>query len=386
MNNNYTNPSLEEYEDYEEGIDFLGIIVKILKHWKQIAVIGFTFGAIGIAVALSTTKMYTVKTSLAPEIQRAGNSSLSNIASMLGVGGLQMANSADAINISFFPQICNSTPFITGLFDVEVHSFVSPEDAAEGKKSKTTTVFDHVAGRDKVLSKRAQKKLDKAIAEGYDPNKEYTIDPTRLTNLQRSVYKYLASNVTASVDNKTGFSSVSVTMDDPKIATELADTVLRRLQEYVITYRTEKAQKDFDYYSAMAEDAKEKMIQAQAAYAASVDYDRSVILQSVNSRKERLRNEANLAQQLYSQMEQQRELARAKIQEMKPVFAVVQPATMPKDPNTSRKKIVIIWGLIGGFLACAWYGIGLDICKFLFRSIKERWNEDEEESEETKEA
>ena len=143
-------------------------------------------------------------------------------------------------------------------------------------------------------------------------------------------------------------------MSDPLIATQLADTVCRRLQEYVVQYRTQKAGVDYEYYKEMSAESYEKMVKAQAAYAASVDYDRSVILQSVNSEKQRLQQEASLAQQLYSQMKQQEELAKAKVQEMKPVYAIIQPATQPLRPSNSRAKTAIGWGFFGFILSAGW--------------------------------
>ena len=95
-------------------------------------------------------------------------------------------------------------------------------------------------------------------------------------------------------------------------------------------------------------------------------------MRSVNSRRELLQQEASLASQIYSQMAQQRELARAKIQEEKPVFAVVQPATMPQTPMKSRKKTVLVWGFAGLFLACAWVGFGKDFLARLRGDFKEK--------------
>ena len=40
-------------EDDELMIDWTGILSKLLKHWKQIVLIGFIFGAIGIVSALT---------------------------------------------------------------------------------------------------------------------------------------------------------------------------------------------------------------------------------------------------------------------------------------------------------------------------------------------
>jgi uncharacterized protein involved in exopolysaccharide biosynthesis len=108
----------------------------------------------------------------------------------------------------------------------------------------------------------------------------------------------------------------------------------------------------------LADEAYAKLVKAQAAYAARVDYDRSVILQSVSTARERLQAEASLANQIYSQMAQQRELAKGKIQEMKPVYAVVQPASVPLRPANSRAKVCIIWFFVGFCLACAWVAFG----------------------------
>ena len=108
-----------------------------------------------------------------------------------------------------------------------------------------------------------------------------------------------------------------------------------------------------------------------------MDYDRSVILQGAQSERERLREEASLASQIYSQMAQQRELTRAKIQEEKPVYAVVQPAVLPQSPVNSRAKRVLMWGFIGGFLALLWYGFAADFLKKMVYDVEEKMQEEE---------
>jgi len=72
-----------------------------------------------------------------------------------------------------------------------------------------------------------------------------------------------------------------------------------------------------------------------------VDANKSLVLQSVRTEQERLQNDMNLAFQVYSQVAQQLQVARAKIQEEKPVFAVVEPATVPLQASNSRKMVVI---------------------------------------------
>lgn len=366
-----------QVQEDNEGlqIDWMGILTKLLKRWKQIFVICFVFGMMGIFSALSMKRIYTVSLTLAPELQNR-NSSLSSLASMLGGNAaLQLSANTDAMNIMLFPEICKSTPFLAALLDVPLESYVSDKQKEEGVKPLETTVYKHITGEDK--EKSAFAKWKESLFSKKKVEKPYTgvQDPTELTPKQAAVVKTLARNINTEVDKKTGVTKISVTMDDRRMVKQLADTVCSSLQAYVIDYRTRKAKADYAYYVMLADEAKEKLVKAQAAYAASVDYDRSVILQSANSEKDRLRGEMTLANQIYSQISQQRELARAKIQEERPVYAVVQPAVLPQRPVNSRSKRVLIWGFVGLFLSLAWYGFGEDFLKKMRTDIEEKLQE-----------
>lgn len=362
-------PAIAQDTD-ELEIDWIGIFSKLLKHWKQIFLISFIFGVLGIVSALTMTRKYNVTMTLAPEIASRSNSSLSSITSMLGLNGVALNPGTDAMSITLFPEICHSTPFLAALLDVPLTSYVSEKQQEEGVQPIQTTVYKHFSGEDK--EKKGLSKWLESLKKEKD-EKPYTgvVDATELPRKQAMVVKALGNSITADVDKKTGVTSISVTMDDRMMAKQLADTVCTRLQKYVSEYRTKKAKADYEYYVSLAQEARETQIKAQAAYARSVDYDRSVILQSKNSEKERLRADANLASDIYSQLAQQRELARAKIQEEKPVYAVVQPATLPQQAMNSRVKRVLIWGFIGVFLSLAWYGFGEDFYRKMRAGIKE---------------
>ena len=86
-------------------------------------------------------------------------------------------------------------------------------------------------------------------------------------------------------------------------------------------------------------------------YARFVDANKNIVLQSVKAESDRLQKAASTAYQVYNQMDTQLQLARAKVQEAKPVFAVVEPATVPLRAS-SPKKIIILF--VFAFLAfCA---------------------------------
>lgn len=368
------NPGIQEASE-ELEIDWMGIFTKLLKHWKQIFLISFIFGVLGIVSALTMTRKYNVSMTLAPELVNRSNSNLSSITSMLGLGNATLSPSTDAMNITLFPEICSSTPFLAALLDVPLTSYVSEKQQEEGVQPMHTTVYKHFTGEDKE-KKGLAKWLDSLKKEKEEKPYTGVADATELPRKQANVVKALGKCISADVDKKTGVTTISVVMDDRMMAKQLADTVCTRLQVYVSEYRTKKAQADYEYYVMLAQEAREIQIKAQDAYARSVDYDRSVILQSAQSVKERLRADANLASDIYSQMAQQRELARAKIQEEKPVYAVVQPATLPQQAMNSRAKRVLIWGFIGLFLSLAWYGFGADFFRKMRSDVKEKLDEE----------
>lgn len=382
----YNNPELIEEE---EDINWALYVAKLWKAKWFILIWTVLFSVIGVFVALNSKKVYTANVMLAPEVASSnGSSGLRNIASMFGMGGMTGGNgTADALNISLFPEMASSTPFITDLFDLKVKPYVSKEDLKKGKPEKPeTTLYRWILKKDEPKGFVASLK-ESLFGAKEEVDTVTTVNSKQLTKEQDIAVNALKKAVVADVDKKTGITTISVTLDDPVMAALVADTVCQRLQNKVIEYRTQKVAGDLDYYTKLAAEAKEKMIKAQSAYAASVDFDRSVILQSVSSEKERLNQEAQLAQQLYQQMEQQKEMAKAKYQEAKPVFAVVEPAVVPLKPTgTSRAMICMVFFMIGFAGSAAWKLMLADIVKGFLASVKENMNEKKEPATETVEA
>jgi hypothetical protein len=72
-------------------------------------------------------------------------------------------------------------------------------------------------------------------------------------------------------------------------------------------------------------------------------------------------------------------MAKAKVQEAKPVFAVVEPASVPLLPSGTSRKIIlvgIVFLVVAG--AAAWILFGQD----LWKNLKEGLNEQPEKKEE----
>ena len=105
-----------------------------------------------------------------------------------------------------------------------------------------------------------------------------------------------------------------------------------------------------------------------------MDQNQSLSRRSFRTEEERLQNEMSLAYNLYNQTAQQLQLARAKVQESTPVYAVVQPATVPLKPSKPSKMMILVGCVfLAGAAAAAWLLFGRE---FVGAFGKQKKNDD----------
>jgi capsule polysaccharide export protein KpsE/RkpR len=122
------------------------------------------------------------------------------------------------------------------------------------------------------------------------------------------------------VDKKTSVISITVTDQDPLIAALIADSAKQRLQTFITNYRTNKARNDLSYMEKLYNEAKEQYSRARQLYASYSDANQELLLESYKSKEEDLENEMQLKYNIYTQVTEQLQLAKAKVQERTPAF------------------------------------------------------------------
>ena len=366
-------------EEEELEIDLMEYARKLWAARKLLLKVAGIAVIVGIIIALTTPKQYTVSVTLAPESNKSVGGGLSGIASMLGVGGLNMSSDADAFNVTLYPDVVASTPFIIDLLDTPVKQLEAEKDttlAGYLKEGTSNSLIGTVMSLPfkaigAVMSLFSSKEEEKEIQE---------IDPFQLTKEQNKTVEGLRKLIIANVDKKTGVTTVSVTMQDPLVCAIIAETVVVKLQKFITEYRVNKAQEDYKYWEQLNEERKNEYYEKQQRYARYSDANQGVIRESVKIEQERLQNEMNLAYQVYSNVATQLQMVRAKVQEAKPVFAVVEPATVPLKPSgTSRKMILIGFVFLAVAGVSAWILFGQDLWKNLKDGLKEEKTETKEE-------
>jgi hypothetical protein len=97
-------------------------------------------------------------------------------------------------------------------------------------------------------------------------------------------------------------------------------------------------------------EAKEQYSRARQLYASYSDANQELLLESYKSKEEDLENEMQLKYNIYTQVTEQLQLAKAKVQERTPAFTVVQSATVPVKHSNKPKIIVLLQSVLLGFL------------------------------------
>jgi uncharacterized protein involved in exopolysaccharide biosynthesis len=154
------------------------------------------------------------------------------------------------------------------------------------------------------------------------------------------------------VDKKEGILTLTAHGLEPIQTAELALNAQKLLQEEVTRLHVEKAQSELDYIQARYEEAKEEADRYQAALAGTTDRYQDVVTTTATVGKARLQNKYNVANAIYLELAKQLEQAKMQVKKDTPIFAVIQPVTIPMKPDNSRAKTVIVWTFLGFVLGC----------------------------------
>lgn len=347
----------------EQEIDLIELALKVWNDRKLVFKACGVAVIVGLVVAFSIPKEYSTSVTLAPE--SGGKSSSGSMGALAAMAGINLGTSSgeDALSPDLYPDIVGSTPFLIDLFDVKVKD-------QEGKIDTTLYAYlnDYQRGPwwGAVLS-APFKALGWTISlfkEKPEDGGDAKLDPFHLTRDEAAIAGALRERISISADKKTGVTTLSVTMQDPLISASLTDTVMHCLQNYITDYRTNKARHDLAFTEKLYEEAKAGYTEAQKKYAHFVDANQNIILLSYRAEQERLQNEMNLAYQVYTQVSQQLQMAKAKVQEITPVYTVVQPATVPLNPAKPNKIMILIgFVFLAGVGSVGWILFVKDLLK-----------------------
>lgn len=298
----------------------------------------------------SLPRFYTSGTKLAPEMEYSLSGGLSSIASSFGFD-INNMQTTDAITPLLYPDLMDDNGFVTSLFPIKLEN----QD-----KSIQTTYIDYIAKHQKrpwwsFISKAISQLLS---SEEPSAKGNTAFDPYNLTEYQNNIAEFIRQNISINVNSKTGVISISTQDQDPLICKTLADSVRKKLQEYITTYRTNKARNDYEYYKELTSNAKQEYEKIRRQYASMSDATTNVSLRSVALKMEDIENDMQLKLNAYTTLNTQLQAAKAKVQERTPAFTILQGASVPMKPAGPKRMI-----FVAGMLFLAFIGTSIWILK-----------------------
>ena len=378
----------EKTKDSEEKeIDLLELAYKLWSR-KKLLLVWCMWGVItGLVIAFSIPKEYSTSVKLAPETKGSRPSFSGGLGALASMAGISTSaySGPDAVYPELYPDIVESVPFATSLFDVVVTD-------SEGN---SYTVKDYLKDETKgpwwgfimALPGKAIGLL-KGGSDDEEDQKEHHTDNFNLTQEETGLVNALRQRVRANVDQKTDVITIDVMMQDPMVSAILVDTVVSRLRDYVTSYRTNKARKDLEYALMLNQEAQDDYYKAQQRLADYTDRNQNLATRSAQITKDRLENEATLAFNLYNETSLHVQNAKSKVQETTPVYTTITPATVPRRPISPRKGLIIGGCTFLAFIACAaWILFGKPIVaeykekSKAFKEAENAGNKDEDDDD-----
>ena len=333
--------------NFKVDLDIKRFFELILERKKQIILLLLLTTIFAIIVAFSVPRIYKSRVVLAPETSsNTMTSGLSSLASMIGLYG-DNNMTGDAIYPDIYPEIFNSTEFVTQLFDIKLKTTDNAQEV---------TLYDYLKNGQKKpwwgLPRKWLMDLLPKKKETGNPNK---VDPFRLTREQYNIVSGIQRRIFCAVDKKTGLITLELTAQDPLAVALLTDSIKNHLQEFITQYRTKKACNDLSYMEQLYTEAKNDYTRARHAYAAFCDNNQDLRLMSYRSKEADLENDMQLKYNIYTQVVQQLQVAKAKVQEKTPAFTVVQNPVVPiRHSNTPKVFILVTFLFLAFFAYIAW--------------------------------
>ena len=341
---------MEEIE--KKPIDFASIVKKLWPHRKQYAIVMASVLIVTYLFTLCLPRYYKCSVSLAPETGGVSVSgSLSSLASSFGLGSsLAKMNSQDAIYSEIYPDVLESKNFIAELMPVQVKTKdgdIQCNYYTYMRDKQKAPWWDDLKMVIANLFKKAEK-------DTYDGKQKLSV--FGLSKEQSEIFGAVKGKIKCIVDKKTDVISITVEDQDPMVCAIMADSTCKKLQEFIVEYRTNKARVDYDYYRRLCDDSKAKYEEALRKYASYSDTHTSTILTTYQAKQESLENEMQAMFNIYTAMNSQMQAAAAKLQEGTPAFTVIESASIPVKPTGPKRMIIsIVMMILSFFVLSGWY-------------------------------
>ena len=323
-----------------DEIDLIDLLKKLYNSRKLIIYITIIFSIIGIAFALLSPVKYNSKTVFINQNQETGSSSLSGVASLVGIN-LGSSSLGGEIPSTMYPQIIESVKFKRLLLN-------------------------------KVIDEKNNLTLEKFISEQFsiEKDEEKNISELGITSNEDKYFKILNTILNVSVNQKDGFILITSEMSNAEYSAKVAKFSREILQNIIIENKVETARQNLIFSEGQLIEKKKEFDEIYSKLAFFSDSNLNSVNSFVINEKNKLESEFNIISAVVEEISKQVEQAKLQLKKETPVFSTIQEAIIPiQRSSPKRTQLVLIFGILGFILSSAYFLIKDTLFK-IFNEIK----------------
>jgi uncharacterized protein involved in exopolysaccharide biosynthesis len=306
-----------------DEIDIIVLLKKLYFSRKLIIYITIIFSIIGIAFALLSPVKYNSTTVFITQNQDTGSSSLTGVASLVGIN-LGSGSFGGEIPPTMYPQIIESVKFKRLLLK-------------------------------KILDKNNSITLENFIKEYYkiQEDEEENISDLGITLNEEKCFKILSEILNVSVNQKDGFISIGCEMYNAEYSAKVAKFSRELLQNIIIENKIETARQNLIFSEGQLIEKKKEFDDIYSKLAFFSDSNLNSVNSFVLNEKNKLESEFQIISAVVEEISKQVEQAKLQLKKDTPVFSTIQEAVIPvKRSSPKRTQLVIIFTFVGFIISC----------------------------------
>lgn len=308
--------------DRTTTISFNLIISRIRSNRKRIIIWEIIGIIIGLIICFSITKEYVSTVKIVPE-KIILDSNLSGATSLpINLTSIQQ----DAFSYTLYPKILYSPTFLYNLLSIQV-----PVNNKGGKETVRT-----------LLSTKYELPWWEVIFTSQDTQESNAIGSEyQMTESDLEVIEKLRKKINFLVMDRTDHLELSIKLQNPIAAANLADSIAHRLELFVREYRDNKKIKKYKDAVAALKESKEKLEESRITYAQYADSHQYLSSNTAKINLQRLEIERDIRVKEYEQKAMDLLTEEFNRSAYTPVYFILEPPTPALKASSPRKLVIL---------------------------------------------
>ncbi|SKB70651.1 Chain length determinant protein [Parapedobacter luteus] len=332
--------------------------------WLVLAIV-FVFFVFGVLWGISTPKEFTTTSKVLTEENDglSNNMGLGNLSALVGINSRNVAT-IETLTPDLYPAIVTNSDFLLELArekyyfreldtNISLVTFFSDFEKENWIKYGVKQIFNLPS---KLLNKTPDIQLDTVntnqlsttVLDGDSTNKNSQILSIAAPEIM--ALSKLQKRITVSKVNK--IIELSTEMPDADVSAILNKKIIDYLINYVTKYKTDKERQNNIFIQNQLKEAEDQFNKNQNALASYLDANIGIIREKDKSVVQKLQTELRLSTEVYTNLSQQLELSKLKLEQSKPILTIFENPKRPIAPSsTSTFGAVLAFIVLGFFLS-----------------------------------